>query len=150
MGAIERQAGMAGAGPIMLPLRLGMGAIFVRTGYGKLTGLEGVEGFFGSLGIPAPGLFAVLVAVAEFFGGLGILAGVATRFSGGVLAIVMAVAIITARWADGGFDGSRLEIALLAAGVTLVFTGPGRYTLPKMMGKPELDLETPIWRKLKG
>lgn len=136
-----------GTDTALLLFRLGMAAVFVVSGYQKLTGLDGTTGFFDSLGIPAAGLFAVLVAVAEFFGGLGLLVGVLPRFSGAVLSIDMLVAILLVTWPNGGWDGSRLEVMLLLGGVAIAIAGAGRFTLPEMLDKPELDIESALLGK---
>lgn len=66
--------------------------MFLVYGWNKWTDLAGVEAMFDGWGIPAPGISAVLVATAELFGGIGILLGVLSRFSAGVLSVVMVTA----------------------------------------------------------
>ena len=59
----------------LLLLRIGVGVVFIVAGWGKLTGIEGVQGFFGDLGIPLAGMMAWVVAIVEFVGGLMVLTG---------------------------------------------------------------------------
>jgi putative oxidoreductase len=65
----------------ILPLRLVVGLVFVMHGGQKLfsTGLVGTTGFLGQLGIPLPGVAAVVLIAVELLGGLAILLGLRTR-----------------------------------------------------------------------
>jgi putative oxidoreductase len=128
-----------------LLVRVALASVFVVAGYQKLTGLSAVTGFFESVGIPAAGLLTPLVAVAEFFGGLGLLVGVLPRFSAGVLAVVMLVSTFTVAWPDGGWQRARLDVVLMLANLAILVAGAGRWTLPKMMGRPELDVESRVF-----
>ncbi|MEZ4278653.1 MAG: DoxX family protein [Myxococcota bacterium] len=85
--------------PLLL-FRVTVGWVFLQSGWGKLHNLEGVTGFFVSLGIPAAHLQAPIVSGIEFGGGLLLLLGLATRVAAAPLVGVMAVAIGTALWAD--------------------------------------------------
>lgn len=85
-----------------LLLRLFLAPIFILAGYGKLTGLENTAYYFGEiLGLPAPMLMAVLAGAAEFFGGIAILIGLATRWFAIPLMITMIMAAATAHWENG-------------------------------------------------
>lgn len=108
-------------------LRLALGAIFMYHGYGKLTGLAGVTGFFGKIGIPMPGLMAPFIAGLEFFGGALIILGLAVRPVALLLAGTMLVAILKAKglvWAKIEF-----EVALLAMSLSLFLSGAGACSL---------------------
>jgi putative oxidoreductase len=80
--------------------RITVGVVFMGTGWGKLHALASVTDFFTSLHIPAPWFQARLVAGTEFFGGLLVLLGLATRLVSIPLAITMIVAIATAKRDD--------------------------------------------------
>src|SRR6266496_6628084 len=61
-------------------LRAFLGIVFLT--HGTLKFLGGVQGFAGYLeqhGVPLPGLMAPIVMAIEFFGGLAIILGTATR-----------------------------------------------------------------------
>jgi len=81
--------------PFLLLVRLYWGWQFTQTGWGKLHHLSHVQEFFASLGIPAPGLTAPAVASLEFFGGILLIVGLASRLTGFLLACNMLVAYIT-------------------------------------------------------
>jgi putative oxidoreductase len=78
--------------------RIGVGAVFVHSGWGKLHNLEQVTGFFTDLGLPAPGFHAVLVSSTELVCGALVLLGLFTRLAALPLLVTMLVAIRTALW----------------------------------------------------
>ena len=80
--------------------RLTIGLIFVQTGWGKVTNIQRVVGFFTELGIPAPEIQARLAASAELVCGTLILVGLFTRVATLPLIVTMTVAILTARRGD--------------------------------------------------
>lgn len=111
-----------------LPLRVGLGAMFLYAGIMKLMGLAGVTGFFGSLGIPIPQALGPLVAVLETLGGAFLLLGLWTRISSFVLAVILVVAVAVT------YDPSKVSSALQHAGLiggllALVLAGPGKWSL---------------------
>lgn len=116
---------------IML-LRVGVGVIFIYAGWGKLTGIEGTQGFFGNIGIPLPGIMAWVVAIVEFVGGLLILLGAYTKIPHLLLAFIMLVAIITTKLGDG-FGAARLDFMLLLANLALFLLGSGRYSIDDIL-----------------
>jgi uncharacterized membrane protein YphA (DoxX/SURF4 family) len=81
--------------PFLLLVRLYWGWQFTQTGWGKLHNLPHVREFFASLGIPAPGVMAPMIASLEFFGGMLLIVGLATRLTGLLLACNMFVAYVT-------------------------------------------------------
>lgn len=86
------------AGPLVA--RIVVGYTFMLTGWGKLMHLPAITENFRGWGIPYPELLTPFVAGWECFGGLGLLLGLMTRICGGALAVVMVVAILSARLAD--------------------------------------------------
>lgn len=118
----------------ILLLRIGVGVIFIVAGWGKLTGIEGTQGFFGNLGIPLPGLMAWVVAIVEFFGGLMVLLGAYIRIPALLLAFVMLVALLTTKL-GGEFSAARLDIMLLLVNLALFIIGSGRYSIDDALGR---------------
>jgi putative oxidoreductase len=76
--------------------RLVVGFAFYDSGGGKLANMENTVAFFTDLGIPFPELNAAFVARLEHYGGMLLLAGVATRLVAALLSSTMVVAILTA------------------------------------------------------
>jgi putative oxidoreductase len=68
----------------------------METGWGKLTDIGKVIGFFTDLGIPAPAFNAYFVSTLEFGGGVLLTLGLGSRLIAVPLVIDMLVAYITA------------------------------------------------------
>ncbi len=118
----------------LLLLRLGVGIIFIYAGWGKITGIENTQAFFGGLGIPMAGLMAWVVALVEFIGGIMVLAGAFIRVPAILLAIIMVVAIITTKIGEP-FPAYRVDLLLLLMSAALALTGPGRYSVDDLLPK---------------
>jgi putative oxidoreductase len=93
---------VAGRLSFLAPLlaRVAIGVVFIGTGWGKLHNLDKITSFFAELGIPAPGFNAVLASSAELVCGALLLVGLFTRLAAVPLAVVMIVAIVTAKRGD--------------------------------------------------
>ncbi len=85
-----------GQSSFLLIVRLYWGWQFAQTGWGKLHNLTKITEFFTTLNLPHPAFTATFVANVEFFGGILLILGLASRFTGLVLAINMFVAYWTA------------------------------------------------------
>jgi putative oxidoreductase len=119
-------------------LRVMVGLTFFMHGQQKLfgMGIDGVGGFFASLGIPAPALAAVVVSLIETVGGLALILGVLTRLAGVLLAADMLVALLVVHWPNGfyaGEGGVELVLVLGAAALALAVTGPGAMALDNLL-----------------
>jgi len=117
-------------------LRVVIGVIFLAHGYQKLFkfGFHGVTGMFGHLGIPIPAVFAVIVTLVEFVGGILLITGLATRIPSLLLAIDMIVAILLVHAKRGFFNtsgGVEFPLVLLAATICLALSGGGAASLEK-------------------
>ena len=126
------------AGLAPLVLRVVVGGIFAAHGAQKLFGwfggygLEGTGQFFGSIGLQPGYLMALLAGAAEFFGGLALVLGLLVRGAAAALAFAMVIAIFAVHWSKGFFasvGGYEYALALLAASVSLLFSGAGRYSV---------------------
>jgi len=122
-------------------LRIVLGIIFAYHGYLKLFvigGLPGTAKFFASVGIPYSNYFAVIVAFAEFFGGLFLLLGMLTKWSTLVLIVNMSVAFFVVHLKNGFLisnGGYEFVLILLASLVVILASGPGRLSLGKLFKK---------------
>jgi uncharacterized membrane protein YphA (DoxX/SURF4 family) len=130
------------AGYAPLVLRVAVGIIFLAHGLQKFgvfgeMNLTGVAGFFGSQGIPLPGLMAPLVALIEALGGLALILGFGTRIAAILLAIIMIVAIFAVNLTQGLLGGFELDLALLAGLVALILMGSGELALEKNVLSPK-------------
>ncbi len=118
--------------------RITLGWIFLQSGWGKLHDLPKVVAFFTELGVPAPQIQAPFAAGTEFVCGALLLLGLFTRVASIPLAIIMVVAIVTAKKGDihelsdlFGFS-EYLYIALLAY---LAAYGAGPLSLDRLFAR---------------
>jgi putative oxidoreductase len=122
-------------------LRLATGLVFFMHGWQKLTGgVDGVAGFLGSLGFPMASVFAVLLIAAEVVGGAFLILGLWTGIVARVLALVALIAWITVHLSKGFFVGQggyEFIMLIFAACVALAITGPGRWSLGRMMRRSQ-------------
>lgn len=127
-------------------LRVVVGLVFLVHGAQKLFvfGFGGVTGLLSGLGVPAPGLFAVVVTLVELVGGIALILGLFTRLAALALAVDMLVATLTVHLPNGFFaqdGGYEFTLLLLAAGVALAVAGPGEAALDRTIaarGNPTL------------
>ena len=82
--------------PFLLAIRLYWGWQFAQTGWGKMHNIAKITGFFMSLNIPFPAFNAHFISGLEFFGGLLLILGLASRLTGFLLAANILVAYWTA------------------------------------------------------
>ena len=130
------------AGWSALALRLPIGIIFAAHGAQKLFGwfggygLEGTAGWMDSIGLSPGMLMALLAGAAEYFGGLALIVGLLTRPAAAALAAAMLVAIFAVHFENGLFmanNGYEFGLALLAASVSLLFSGAGKLSVDELL-----------------
>lgn len=128
--------------PFLLAVRLYWGWQFMQTGWGKLHHLARVTNFFASLGIPFPAFTTHFIAGLEFVGGLLLIAGLASRLTGFLMAVNMFVAYWTADhqalvsvFSDPGrFYGADPYTFLFASLLVLIF-GAGFFSVDAAIAK---------------
>jgi putative oxidoreductase len=99
----------------LLVMRLVLGAIMIAHGYHKVFGgFHHHMDMVGSLGLPR--WLAYLSAGTEFFGGIGIVLGLFTRFCSLAFAIEMGVAIWKVHYKSGLTGSNGLRISAGAGG----------------------------------
>ena len=74
--------------------RLMIAAIFVVSGFGKITGFDGTVGFIASKGLPLPQLAAIAAIVVELGGGILLILGWKTRWAAAAMCIFTVVAAL--------------------------------------------------------
>src|SRR5271170_7145089 len=80
--------------PFLLFLRLYWGWQLAQSGWGKLHHLSNVGEYFATLGLPMPAQMAVFIACVEFFGGIFLALGLASRITGLVLTVNLVMAYV--------------------------------------------------------
>lgn len=128
--------------PLLLVMRVWWGWSFFQAGLGKLRNHADTAEFFGTLGIPLPGLNAWAAASVECFGGLFLLAGFASRLTAIPLSVTMIVAYLTADnealksiFSDTDkFTSATPFLFLLTALLVLAF-GPGAFSVDRILAR---------------
>lgn len=125
-----------------LVLRVALGVIFLWHGYDKIfsLGLPGVAGFLGSLGIPLPTLMAYILAYGELLGGALLIAGLFTHWVAKFDVVVAAVALFAVHFSKGfavSNGGFEYILLILAASISLLITGGGKYSLDELWFKKD-------------
>ena len=127
---------------VMLCGRILLGWIFIRSGFPKLFDMATVGASFPARGIPA--WMAYISAPAEFFGGLAILFGFATRYAAVVMVIFVLVASFSSHryWdvADAAMRRAQdssfwKNMGILGAILFLFAVGAGRLSIDRMLGR---------------
>ncbi|KQZ99652.1 hypothetical protein ASD64_15160 [Mesorhizobium sp. Root157] len=113
--------------------RVLLSALFVLSGFAKLTAISGTAGWFESIGLPLPTLTAVVVGLVEFLGGLAILVGFKTRIAAILLAVFTlgATAIAHLDFAD------QMQVLMLQKNLGLV----GGFLLLAAVGAGSISID---------
>jgi putative oxidoreductase len=122
------------AGPLLM--RVIVGYVFMVTGWGKLNNLAQVTENFIGWGIPFPNIVTPFVSCVEFFGGAMLILGLFTRIPAAMLAVVMVVAIRSAKWGDVDSLETLLgleEATYFAAFMWLAIAGPGAASIDRLL-----------------
>ena len=125
---------------VLLCGRIMLGWFFIRSGYGKLFDIAGVDATFPPRGL-APWM-AYISVPAEFFGGLAILFGFATRYAAVVMAIFTVVATLSSHryWdfteaaARRAQDSNFYKYVAILGGIFLLFAvGAGNWSVDRLL-----------------
>ncbi len=127
----------------LLILRLVAGLTLAAHGAQKLFGWFGGGGISGTLQMqgrlglkPAP-LWAGMVILGEFGGGLSVAFGFLTPLGAAAMFAAMFMAIAKSHWKNGFWNGKRgleFPLQLLTIGVAIGIIGPGNYSLDALFG----------------
>jgi putative oxidoreductase len=139
MSTTSITAGQSGstASTAVLVGRILLAAMFVLAGFAKLTDIAGTAGWFGSIGLPAPTIVAVLVGLLELIGGLAIVVGFQTRIAALAIAAFTIGASLLAHLnlADmTQFLFFQKNFAIVGGLLVLAAVGAGSYSLDARRG----------------
>ena len=124
---------------VALVARILLAAMFIISGFGKITGFDGTAGYIASKGLPMPQVVAALTIALELGGGLMLAAGFKARWAALALGVfsVLAAVIFHNFWAAEAAQKMGQQINFLknitiAGGMLMVFAfGPGRLSVDK-------------------
>lgn len=122
----------------LLIVRIILGTIFIAHGSQKLFGAFGGPGLSGIVDMLGPAGY--LVAIGEFFGGIGILLGVLARLSATAILFIMAGAIVLVHGQHGLFlsnNGFEYVLALIGLSLVVLLLGPGCYAFGALLSLPK-------------
>ncbi len=118
----------------LLLLRLSLGGLMIPHGFKKLMNFAAKSSTFTDpfhIGGPA---YMGLTIFAEFFCAVFIVLGLMTRLATLPLIVVMSVALFIAHKGEIFGDGEHAAL-YLAGYIALLFTGPGKISMDKLIGK---------------
>jgi putative oxidoreductase len=127
----------------LLMTRLVAGLVMIPHGAQHLLGSFNGPGLAGT--VQYLGTVGYLVAIGEFFGGIGLVAGILSRFSAAAISLIMLGAIVITHAQFGFFmnwtgmqKGEGFEYHLLMIGLLLptLVAGPGRFSLARLLPLP--------------
>ena len=128
--------------PLLLAIRLYWGFQFAQNGWGKMHNIPKITEFFTSLNIPAAALNAHFIAGLEFFGGILLILGVATRLVSLLMVCNMLVAYWTADhdallaiFKDPDTFMKAAPFTFLCASLVLLAFGPGRISIDYLIDR---------------
>lgn len=136
----------------LLAARVFVGVVFIAHGAQVMFGAFGGPGL--SAFVQMMGPLGYLVAIGQFFGGLGLVLGFLTRFSAASIILIMLGAIgmvhshvgFFMNW-SGKQAGEGFEYHLLAIGILLpiLIAGPGRFAIGRLLPLPKVaDKARPV------
>ncbi|RYG24531.1 DoxX family protein [bacterium] len=114
--------------------------LLVRLIGGGIIAVHGAQKLFPLFGGPkldglvqSQGPVGYLVAIGEFFGGLGLVLGILSRFSAASNIVIMLGAIFLVHGKNGFFSpgGFEYNLALIGLFLPILIAGPGRHTLAR-------------------
>ena len=143
----DRRAGTGWQDSVLLLARVMLGAIFVESGFGKLTGLAAFTTSMEGMGVPMASVAAPVGAAVEFFGGLAIVLGAWTWLAAILVAgFTVAATLLAHRFWEFPAEQQRMQhiqfmknIAIMGGLLALAAAGPGRFSLDGFRRRRHMD-----------
>jgi putative oxidoreductase len=127
--------------PFLLLVRLYWGWQLVQSGWGKLHHLSNVGEYFATLGLRMPAQMAVFIACVEFFGGIFLALGLASRITGLVLTVNLTMAYVIGDrealfsfFSDPDKFTAAAPFAFLVVSLIVLIFGAGRISADTVIG----------------
>ncbi|MFA5117625.1 MAG: DoxX family protein [Candidatus Omnitrophota bacterium] len=125
-----------------VPLRLGLGVVFLGHGLQKAFGLfggPGIPGFakmLAGMGFAPASFWAYVAAYVELLGGLFLILGIGVRVSSALIFVLMVVATVKVHLAKGLFlssGGFEYNLVILCVCLALLLSGPDKLCITKKL-----------------
>jgi putative oxidoreductase len=112
----------------LLLVRVGLALVFIAHGWEKISTMDDVVVYF-TTKLEISAFWAYLVAYVELIGGISMLIGVFTGWSGVLLAATMVGAIAMVKLTKGFIGGYEFDLMLFLSAIAISLAGPGHYTI---------------------
>src|SRR6266404_1780978 len=126
--------------PFILLVRLYWGWQLAQSGWGKLHHLSNVGEYFATLGLPMPAQMAAFIACVEFFGGIFLALGLASRITGLVLTVNLTMAYVIGDreallsfFSDPDKFVAAAPFAFLVVSLIVLIFGAGRISVDTLL-----------------
>ena len=122
---------------VLLLARILLAAIFIQSGFGKLSHFAAFADSLTGKGLPLPFLWALAAVAAEFLGSLCILFGIATRAIAALMVVFVAFTAVLGHpfWAadpdhyQSQYTNFMKNVAIMGGYLSLLIAGPGSISL---------------------
>ena len=123
----------------------GAGGNIFSAWFPKLKNIRGTAGFLASIGFKPGMVWAFILGVTEFVGGLALLLGLFTKVAAGLLIISMTIATLLKifKWKtpfSGDQVGWEFDVLIIAALVALILLGTGSVSLDHILFSVQVPL----------
>jgi len=127
----------------LLTTRLIAGFVMLPHGAQHLLGSFNGPGLTGT--VQYLGTVGYFVAVGEFFGAIGLISGLLSRFSAAALIVIMIGAVVMVHLQFGFFanwtgtqkgEGFEYHLAMIGLLLTTLLAGPGRFSIARLLPLP--------------
>ena len=122
-------------GPLMLPARAMLAAIFIVDGWGAIVDYAGTAGYMQANGLDARLL--PLVILTELGGGLMVLLGLKTRWAAVALCGFSILTALLVHWRANEMIEVEKNIAIAGGFLALAVLGPGHWSLDGWRGRED-------------
>ncbi|MBO6718193.1 MAG: DoxX family protein [Rhizobiaceae bacterium] len=117
---------------VLLIARILLSVMFIMAGFSKFGSIEGISGYIGSVGLPAPTLLAWLSGIWEVVAGVAVLVGFQTRIA--ALALALFCVLTAVFFHNNLADQMQMSIffknfALVGGFLALYAAGPGSISI---------------------
>ena len=128
---------------LLLIGRVLLGWLFLASAWGKVSNIAGFAGYLKNLKVPAPEFWSSIGAGVELVIGATLILGVATRYAAllCMLFLIVATALAHRYWeypaaqVVAQYNNFLKNLALFGGALLLFVTGPGRFSIDRMLSK---------------